>query len=164
METGDTVDETTTMIYAVAGIILLIIILTSVYCIRNSFDISITERVKQYGILASIGATKKQIRKTVFQETFLLGIIAIPIGIIAGLLFVYYFLKILGDYLSENLFGIKFIFSTNIVAISLIAFFGCLILYFSARKSAKKAAKVSPIEAIRNNQSVITKPNKLKTS
>lgn len=164
METGDTVDETTTMIYAVAGIILLIIILTSVYCIRNSFDISITERVKQYGILASIGATKKQIRKTVFQETFLLGIIAIPIGIITGLLFVYYFLKILGDYLSENLFGIKFIFSTNIVAISLIAFFGCLILYFSARKSAKKAAKVSPIEAIRNNQSVITKPNKLKTS
>lgn len=164
METGDTVDETTTMIYAVAGIILLIIILTSVYCIRNSFDISITERVKQYGILASIGATKKQIRKTVFQETFLLGIIAIPIGIITGLLFVYYFLKILGDYLSENLFGIKFIFSTNIVAISLIAFFGCLILYFSARKSAKKAAKVSPIEAIRNNQSVITKLNKLKTS
>lgn len=164
METGDTVDETTTMIYAVAGIILLIIILTSVYCIRNSFDISITERVKQYGILASIGATKKQIRKTVFQETFLLGIIAIPIGIITGLLFVYYFLKILGDYLSENLFGIKFIFSTNIVAISLIAFFGCLILYFSARKSAKKAAKVSPIEAIRNNQSVITKTNKLKTS
>lgn len=164
METGDTVDETTTMIYAVAGIILFIIILTSVYCIRNSFDISITEKIKQYGILASIGATKKQIHKTVYKEAFLLGIIAIPIGIITGLLFVYYFLKILGDYLSENLFGMKFIFSTNIIAILLIVFFGCLILYFSARKSAKKAAKVSPIEAIRNNQSIMTKPNKLKTS
>ena len=59
METGEYVDETAKMIYTVAGIIIIIIILTSTYCIRNSFDISITEKIKQYGILSSVGATKK---------------------------------------------------------------------------------------------------------
>ena len=84
MQTGDYIDETAKMVYSVAGIIILVIILTSVYCIRNSFDISITEKIKQYGILSSIGATKKQIRKIVFHEAFILGIISIPIFLATG--------------------------------------------------------------------------------
>lgn len=48
-----------------------IIVVTSVFCIKNSFDISITEKIKQYGMLRSIGATKKQIRKNVFFKALL---------------------------------------------------------------------------------------------
>ena len=48
------------------NIVIGIIIFTSVFCIKNSFDISITEKTKQYGMLRSIGATKKQIKKNVF--------------------------------------------------------------------------------------------------
>lgn len=162
METGEYVDETAKMIYTVAGIIIIIIILTSTYCIRNSFDISITEKIKQYGILSSVGATKKQIRKIVFYEAFVLGIIAIPIGVITGLLFIYYFFKIAETYISEKIFGIDFIFSTNITAIIFIVIFSCLVLYFSAKKSAKKAAKISPIEAIKNNKDAIIKEKDLK--
>lgn len=84
MQTGDYIDETAKMVYSVAGIIILVIVLTSVYCIRNSFDISITEKIKQYGIVSSIGATKKQIRKIVFHEAFILGIISIPIFLATG--------------------------------------------------------------------------------
>ena len=65
----------------VAAIVCGIIIVTSVFCIKNSFDISITEKTRQYGMLRSIGATRKQIRKNVFYEAFILGGIGIPLGI-----------------------------------------------------------------------------------
>ena len=67
-----------------AVIVILIIIFTSVFVIKNSFDISIMERIKQYGMLASIGATSKQIRKNVLFEGVVLGVIAIPLGILCG--------------------------------------------------------------------------------
>lgn len=163
MQTGDYIDETAKMVYSVAGIIILVIILTSVYCIRNSFDISITEKIKQYGILSSIGATKKQIRKIVFHEAFILGIISIPIGIIIGILFVYIFLKILGLQLGKSLFGMEFIFSTNLYAIIITIILSCLVLYLSARKSAKKASKLSPLEAIKGSKNLKINSKKLKT-
>lgn len=163
MQTGDYIDETAKMVYSVAGIIILVIILTSVYCIRNSFDISITEKIKQYGILSSIGATKKQIRKIVFHEAFILGIISIPIGIIIGILFVYIFLKILGLQLGKSLFGMEFIFSTNLYAIIITIILSSLVLYLSARKSAKKASKLSPLEAIKGSKNLKINSKKLKT-
>ena len=163
MQTGDYIDETAKMVYSVAGIIILVIVLTSVYCIRNSFDISITEKIKQYGILSSIGATKKQIRKIVFHEAFILGIISIPIGIIIGILFVYIFLKILGLQLGKSLFGMEFIFSTNLYAIIITIILSCLVLYLSARKSAKKASKLSPLEAIKGSKNLQINSKKLKT-
>ena len=163
MQTGDYIDETAKMVYSVAGIIILVIVLTSVYCIRNSFDISITEKIKQYGILSSIGATKKQIRKIVFHEAFILGIISIPIGIIIGILFVYIFLKILGLQLGKSLFGMEFIFSTNLYAIIITIILSCLVLYLSARKSAKKASKLSPLEAIKGSKNLKINSKKLKT-
>ena len=66
---------TTNMLFSLAGIIIFIIIFTSVYCIKNSFAISITEKMKMYGELASVGATKKQIKKSVIFEGMALGVI-----------------------------------------------------------------------------------------
>lgn len=56
------------MILAVAAVVIGIIMFTSIFCIRNSFAISITEKMKQYGMLASVGATSRQIRRNVFFE------------------------------------------------------------------------------------------------
>ncbi len=61
-----------------------IIVFTSVFCIKNSFDISIAEKTKQYGMLKSVGATKKQIRKNVFLKQQYLGLIGIPLGLLLG--------------------------------------------------------------------------------
>ena len=58
-------DSTVTMLYSVVGVVLFVIIFTSVFCIRNSFAIATTEKIKMYGMLASVGATKKQIRHNV---------------------------------------------------------------------------------------------------
>lgn len=65
-------DGTVSMLYTVAGIVIFIIIFTSIFCIRNSFAIATTEKIKMYGMLASIGATKKQIKKNVIFEAILL--------------------------------------------------------------------------------------------
>ena len=70
----------------VVSIVIGIIVFTSVFCIKNSFDISITEKIKQYGMLRSVGATKKQIKRNVFYEATILGLIGIPLGILLGYL------------------------------------------------------------------------------
>ena len=163
METGKTKDETSTMVYAVIFVVLGIVIFTSVYCIRNSFDISISERIKQYGTLSSLGATKRQIYINVIKEALLLWLIATPIGIALGLLFIYYFFKTVGINYSENLFSVQFIFDTNIISLLLIVLFSFVIIYFSAIKSARKMSKLSPIEAIKNNQNITISSKSLKS-
>ena len=53
-----------TVLYTIAGVIIAIIVISSVFVIRNSFSISVSEKTKQYGMLASVGATKKQIKRS----------------------------------------------------------------------------------------------------
>ena len=72
------------MLLSLAVIIIVIIAISSIFVIRNSFAISITEKTKLYGMFASIGATSKQIRHNVLFEGFVLGIIGIPAGILLG--------------------------------------------------------------------------------
>ena len=78
-------DATNTVIFNLAVIIIIIVMLASVFVIRNSFAISITEKTSMYGMLASVGATKRQIRRNVLFEGFILGLIGIPLGILLGL-------------------------------------------------------------------------------
>ena len=82
-------DATASMILSVIIVVVAIIMITSIYCIKNAFSISLTEKIRMYGMLSSVGATKKQIRKSVIQEGMILSIIGIPIGILAGILAVY---------------------------------------------------------------------------
>lgn len=142
---------TMNMITTVAAIIIAIIIFTSVFCIRNSFAISTTEKTKLYGMLASVGTTKKQIRKNVIFEAFVLGLIGIPLGILGGLFAIYVLLKvvnmIVGDFILN---GSSFVFKTSPFVIVLSIILGFVTVYLSAISSAKKASKVSPIENLRN--------------
>lgn len=156
-------EQNTAMLYAVASVIILIIIITSVFCIRNSFAISITEKTKQYGMLASVGATSKQIRKNVLYEGFILAIIGIPLGILSGLLAIFILLKIVEKILVDSFLPIELVFKTSITAILISIILSSITIYLSAKKSAKKASKVSPIEAIRSNQDIKIKSKKLKS-
>lgn len=146
-----------------AAIVCGIIIFTSVFCIKNSFDISITEKTRQYGMLRSVGATKKQIKKNVFYEAFILGTIGIPLGILLGFIASYVLVLVsnflLGNSLTE---GLKLEFEFSWIAVLVALVLGIVTIYFSARKSAKKASKISPIDAIRNSESIKIKANKVK--
>lgn len=154
---------TLNMLYSVASLVIIIIIVTSVFCIRNSFEISITEKIKQYGMLASIGATSKQIRKNVLYEALILAIIGIPIGILSGLGAIFILLKVITSILGEGLADMRLVFATNIMSILIAIALSAVTIYLSARKSAKKASKISPIEAIRSNQDIKIKSKKLKS-
>ena len=156
-------DETLKTIYGLGAFIIGIVLVSSVFVIRNGFEISITERLKQYGMLSSIGATKKQIKKSVYFEGFILGLIGIPLGIISGVFAIYILVNvvnyILKDYISE---GTLLTYSMSWIAIAISAFVSIITIWLSCKKSAKKASKVSPIEAIRNSEDVKLKAKKVK--
>lgn len=147
----------------VAGIVITIIITTSVFCIKNSFDISITEKIKQYGMLKSIGATKKQIKKNVFYEATILGMIGIPLGILSGFVASYILIIISNYYLKDMLSdGLKLIFSFSYIAIIIAILLGIVTIYLSAFRSASKASKTSPIDSIRNSSNIKINKKSLK--
>ena len=146
------------------GIVLGIIIFTSIFCIKNSFDISITEKTKQYGMLRSIGATKKQIKRNVFYEATILGIIGIPLGIILGLIASFILIIISNYFLRDSLaIGLNLKFSFSIIALIIAIVLGIITIYFSAFRSAKRASKVSPIDSIRNSANIKINPKKIKS-
>ncbi len=155
-------EATRNVLYTVSAIVIVIIIVTSVFCIRNSFEISITEKTRQYGMLASVGATSKQIRKNVLYEGLILGLIGVPVGILSGLIAIFVLLKVISHILKSFL-GFEFIFTTNLSAIAISILLAGITIYLSARKSAKKASKISPIEAIRNTDDIKIKAKKLRT-
>ena len=156
-------DETLKTIYGLGAFIIGIVLVSSVFVIRNGFEISITERLKQYGMLSSIGATKKQIKKSVYFEGFILGLIGIPLGIISGVFAIYILVNvvnyILKDYISK---GTLLTFSISWIAIAISVFVAIITIWLSCKKSAPKASKVSPIEAIRNSEDVKLKAKKVK--
>lgn len=158
-------DSTFSMLLSIAEVVIFIIIFTSIVCIRNSFAISTTEKMRMYGMLSSVGATKKQIKKSVLTEGFILGLIAIPIGIICGIIAVFVLLKIvnlfLGDFLFNNIDGM--VFKVSFIAIIISIILGFVTIYFSAISSAKKASKVSPIDNLRNTNDIKISSKKLKT-
>ena len=155
-------DDMMQMLFAVAGVVIGIILVTSIFCIRNSFAISTLEKIKMFGHLASVGATKKQIRNLVLKEAFYLGIIAIPLGIICGILADYLLILIM-NYLLKDSLTLSFAFRISIYPIIISIILGIITIYLSSIASAIKASRVSPIEAIRNNQEIKIKNNKLKT-
>lgn len=146
-------------------IVLGIIVFASVFCIKNSFDISITEKIKQYGMLRSVGATKKQIKKNVFYEATILGIIGIPLGLLLGILATFILVIVSNYYMNGGLTeGLYLVFDCSIYALLIASLLGIITVYLSALRSARKASKVSPIESVRNSADIKIKSKKIKSN
>lgn len=154
-------DNTMGMLYAISGVVISIIILTSVFVIKNSFDIANQEKKKMYGMLSSIGATSKQIKKNVLHEGFILGLIGIPLGVLCGI-FADYILVIIINYIGK-FNDVKFVFSISIWPIILSIILGAVTIYLSVVRAAKKSSKIAPIEAIRNNNEIKINSKKIKS-
>lgn len=149
-------------LFTVATVVALIIILTSVYCIKNSFNISITEKIRQYGMLASVGATRRQIKSSVKTEAAMLGVVGIPVGTMSGILAALVLVKVVNA-LSAGWLNFALSFHTSLPALILAVILSIATIYFSATGSARRAAKVTPLEAIRNTKEIKIKSAKLKT-
>jgi len=156
------IDGTFKALFTVATVVALIIILTSVYCIKNSFNISITEKIRQYGMLASLGATRRQIKSSVKTEAAMLGVVGIPVGTMSGILASLILVKVVNA-LSAGWLNVDLSFHTSLPALILAVILSIATIYFSATGSARRAAKVTPLEAIRNTKEIKIKSAKLKT-
>lgn len=158
-------DSTISMFTTLAAVVIFIIVLVSIFCIRNSFAISTSEKMKLYGMLASVGASKKQLKQSVLLEGLILGLIAIPLGIILGIIAVFVLIKVvnclLGNFMFNSIDGI--VFDISIIPLVIAILLGFITIYFASLSSAIKASKVSPIDNLRNSNEISLKADRLKT-
>lgn len=153
-------EATNTVIFSLAVIIIIIVMLASVFVIRNSFAISITEKTSMYGMLASVGATKRQIRRNVIFEGFILGLIGIPLGILLGLGVNAILITILNSVLSDMLSGATFVFVTPTIPIICAIVLSAVTIFCSSFFIALRASRIPPLVAIRGNKDIKVKNNK----
>lgn len=153
-------EGTNVMIFSLAVIIIIIVMLASVFVIRNSFAISITEKTSMYGMLASVGATKRQIRRNVLFEGFILGLIGIPLGILLGLGVNAILITILNSVLGDVLSGAKFVFVTPTIPIICAIVLSAVTIFLSSFFIALRASRIPPLVAIRGNKDIKVKNNK----
>ena len=153
-------EGTNVMIFSLAVIIIIIVMLASVFVIRNSFAISITEKTSMYGMLASVGATKRQIRRNVLFEGFILGLIGIPLGILLGLGVNAILISILNSVLGDVLSGTSFVFVTPTIPIICAIVLSAVTIFCSSFFIALRASRIPPLVAIRGNKDIKVKNNK----
>lgn len=162
--------EITRALYGFMAIILLIIVFASVFMIYDSFAVSYQQRARYLGMLASVGATRVQKRGSIYFEGFILGCIGIPIGILCGIGGIAVTLRALSDSFMKTVMvatgdsiRLHAVVDWKIIVFS--ALVSALTIFISAWIPAHRASKITPIEALRQTNTVkVKKAKKLKTS
>lgn len=138
-----------------AGILAAIVLTASVSLIYSSFAISVAERTRQFGLLSSLGASRRQLRRTVIAEALILGGAAVPAGIALGVAGTAAVLGVTGDAFASALSltgGVPLAVSpAALIACALISFAALIV---SAWVPARRASRVSAVDAIRQAQDV----------
>lgn len=153
------------MMLGMAGILIAIIMVGAVSLIYNSFAISISERSRQFGMLSSIGTTKGQQMHAVLFEGFVSGCVSIPVGILSGILGIDITFRLLGPML-KNTFEIDQTFETivSVTGIIISVIVSIITILISAYIPSRKAAKITAMEAIRQQKDIKVSPKEVKTS
>lgn len=157
-------DGTSIALILIAALTIGLVMLGSVTAIANIFNISSSERMRQFGLLKSAGATAKQIGRSVRFEAMFLSVFAIPVGILAGIGLQAAMISVLGGTLKGNgaQGDIKLVFNPWIFIAAVVL--SLATVWLSARKSARRAAKAPAIEAIRLSKDIRDCETKLDTS
>lgn len=139
---SDSFDAATAIAIAV---ILLLIIFTGYLIIYNVFQISVTNDIRFYGLLKTIGTTGRQLKRIVRQQALLLSAAGIPLGLIAGFLIGNKLTPVIMNQLSYKNTFVSF----NPLIFLGAALFALITVFLSCARPGRMAAKVSPVEAVR---------------
>ncbi|GIN87524.1 ABC transporter permease [Heyndrickxia sporothermodurans] len=152
-------------IYPLSAIIIAVIMIGSVSLIYNAFAISVSERSRHLGMMASVGATKRQKRNSVFFEGLIIGIISIPIGIICGLAGIGITFQFINSMI-EGALGVTEKLRIIVTPFSLLitCVVSMLTIFISTYLPAIKASKITAIDAIRQTTDVKLTSKTVKTS
>ena len=160
------------LVIAIAGciatfavIVIALIMFGSIALIYNAFSISVAERTKQFGLLSSVGATKKQLRRMVITEALMVSVVGIPLGILAGVGGIGVTLIFVGNKFQALVgYPIPLKLSVSTVSLVIAVAIALLTVLISAIVPSKRATKVSAIEAIRQSKDINAKIKKVRTS
>lgn len=126
-------------------LVLLLIIFTGYLIIYNVFQISVTNDIRFYGLLKTIGTTPRQLRRIIRQQGLMMSVVGIPLGLVIGYL--------VGGQLTPvivaQLNGVVSVVSVSPLIFLASALFSLITVLLSCRKPGRMAAKVSPVEAVR---------------
>ena len=152
-------------LFAVSGILVAIIMVGSIFLIYNSFNISLNERTRQFGILSSVGATAKQLRNSVLFEGLCIGAIGIPIGVMVGIGSIGLVIPIVAKNFGEILHSsVPLTLSVSIPTIIVAAVVSLITILISAYIPARKAANTPVMESILQTNEVKTESKAVKTT
>lgn len=147
-------------LYTLAFILSAVVIGASISLIYNSFAIAVSERTRQFGLLSSLGASKRQLRRTVYAEASMLAIIGIPIGLLVGLAGTFAVFAFAGEGVGMLIDQEAFAntgFSTiaiNPAVLALSAMLAIITVFISATLPAWRASRISAVDAIRGSRDV----------
>lgn len=153
-----------TLLYSAGGIVMALIMLGSVFLIYNSFQISLNERMHQFGILLSVGATERQLRNSVLFEGICIGAAGIPLGILAGISGIRIVLLLVQKNFQNIMYdstSLELVVSAPAIAAA--AAVSLITILISAYLPAKKAASVSVMECIRQTNEVRAEAGDMRT-
>ncbi|MDR1206011.1 MAG: FtsX-like permease family protein [Peptococcaceae bacterium] len=153
------------LLYAIGGVLIALIMIGSVFLIYNSFNISLNERTRQFGILSSVGATARQLRSSVLFEGLCVGAAGIPIGVIAGIGSIGLVLPLVARNFENLLYSaVPLTLSVSVPAIAAAAAVSTVTILISAYIPARKAAGAPVMESIRQTNEVKIESKAVKTS
>ncbi len=134
-------------------VVMLLIIFTGYLIIYNIFQISVSNDVRFYGLLKTIGTTGRQIKRIISMQAFLLSALGIPIGLVFG----YGVGVMMTGVVVAKLNGVDLTYSVNPIIFFGAAAFSFVTVWLSCRKPRRMAAKISPVEAVRYTENGGTK-------
>lgn len=144
-------NESGLMMWLVAGVFGVLFMFCGYLLIYNVFEIAVTNDIRQYGLLRTVGTTSRQIRRLVNRQALYLFLIGTPFGLLFGTLLGRSILPA-----ALQIFAVDY--SGGNIEVGTLPYLGIIVgailfsgltVYISTRKAVKKASRVSPIEAIR---------------
>lgn len=147
-------------LYMIAAILSAVVVVASVSLIYNAFAIAVSERTRQFGLLSSLGASRRQLRRTVYAEALMLSALGIPAGLAIGLAGTFVVFNVAGEgvgmLIDQQAFegsGLTAI-SVEPAALVVSALLALVTVLISAAIPAWRASRVSAVDAIRANRDV----------
>lgn len=159
-------EKTFTILLAAVVVVLAALVVTgSVFLIYNAFNISLNERVHQFGILMSVGATARQLRSMVLFEGLCIGAVGIPLGVLAGLPGVRLVLALAEKNFASALYsGVPLELTVSVPALAAAALIGLATILLSAYIPARRAAALPVMECIRQTGEVKVEAKEVRAS
>lgn len=143
------------VLYNLAAVVILLILVGSVSLIYNAFAISVSERTRQFGLLASVGATRRQLRRSVLFEAAVVSAVGIPMGILVGICGIGITLRIIGSRFSSVLgYPVVLRLYVSPMAVLIACLVAMVTVFISAYIPSARAAKVTAMEAIRQSRDI----------